>query len=315
MKSFFASETFTRIISLILAVFLWVFVVITLNPQLEITIIGVPVVYSDTEALTQNNLVIVNEQQMKVDIRLRGSRNALALVNNKNITAVVDMSGYNVVGEHYIPITIKLPVDGVSVVSKRPENVKAIIDKLITVKKPLVLNVEGVPKQGYVADSPHLAQDSVSIKGPESILKTIDKAVASIDVSNKDNDVIEMTDVTLVSVNGVPIESDVVEVTPDKVEARCFILYRKTVKVKVPLIGENAEGYTVTATTPIYNEISIVGKKEDLDAVEYIQTESVDITNITRTSEIEARLVLPQNVNTESNIEKIGVTITVDASD
>ena len=93
-----------------------------------------------------------------------------------------------------------------------------------------MLNVEGVPKQGYVADSPHLAQDSVSIKGPESILKTIDKAVASIDVSNKDNDVIEMTDVTLVSVNGVPIESDVVEVTPDKVEARCFILYRKTVK-------------------------------------------------------------------------------------
>ena len=92
MKSFFASETFTRIISLILAVFLWVFVVITLNPQLEITIIGVPVVYSDTEALTQNNLVIVNEQQMKVDIRLRGSRNALALVNNKNITAVVDIA-------------------------------------------------------------------------------------------------------------------------------------------------------------------------------------------------------------------------------
>ena len=41
-----------------------------------------------------------------------------------------------------------------------------------------------------------------------------------------------------------------------------------------------------------------------MDAVEYIQTESVDITNITRTSEIEARLVLPQNVNTESILKK-----------
>lgn len=312
MKRFFVSDTFTKILSLIMAVFLWAFVVIALNPQLEITIIGVPVVYSDTEALTSNNLVIINDQQLKVDIRLRGTRNALANVNNQNVTAVVDMNGYNVVGEHYIPINIKLPVDGVTVIGKHPENVKTVIDKLITVKKPLVLNVEGTPKQGYITSSPHLMQDYVTVQGPDSILKTIDKAVAKIKVTDKDDDVVEMSDISFVSVNGVPVSNNMIQTTPNRVEARCSILYRKTVKVRVPVEGTNAANLKVSATSQIYNEISLVGKATDLSSVNYIDTEPIDITNVTASGETEVNLVLPPNVSTESNIQKVGVTITVE---
>lgn len=312
MKRLFVSDTFTRVLSLILAIFLWAFVVIALNPQLDITIIGVPVVYSDTEGLASNNLVIINDQQMKVDVHLRGTRNALALVNNQNITAVVDLSGYHMIGDHYIPINIKLPVDGVIVTSKRPENVQVVIDKSLAVKKPLVLNVEGSPKQGYITSNPHLAQDFVTVQGPESILKTIDKAVARIKVTDKEDDVIEMSDISFVSANGVPVTSDRIGATPSKVEVRCSILYRKTVTVHVPLIGINEASLKVSATAPIYNEIAIIGKTADINAIAAIETEPIDITKITASGEVQAKLVLPQNVTTEPNIQQIGVTILVE---
>lgn len=312
MKRFLISSTFTKILSLVLAVFLWSFVVMVMNPQLEITISGVPVFYSDTEALSNNNLVIVNEQQMKVDIRLKGTRNALANVNSQNITALVDMNGYNVVGEHYIPIIIKLPVDGISVVSKHPENVKTIIDKMVTMKKPLVLNVEGSPKQGYITANPHLSQDYVMLHGPDSVLKTIDKAVAKIKVTDQTDDVVEMSDITFVSVNGVAVTNNLIQATPNKVEARCSILYRKTVKVQIPTAGENASGLIVNVSSPIYSEISIVGKAADLNEINVVYTEPVDITNIKEPGEMNLKLILPANVQTETNLDEINVAITVE---
>lgn len=312
MNKFFKNDLVIRLLSLLLAIGLWAYVVIILNPDIEVTINDVPVVYSQTDKLADNNLAIINEQQMKVDLTLKGPRKMLRQINNKNITAMVDLNEYNRVGEYYIPIDINLPINGVTLVSQTPENVLTVIDKLGTAQKQPEIELIGSPRNNYVITNTVLAADSVKISGPDSILKTIDKVVADIDVSGATEDRIETVPLKCYSVNGVEIENDLIKVEPESTEVRCTVAYRKSVKVEVPTKGINAYNHDVSITLPIYSEVMILGKFEDIKDIDTIYTDPVDITYINSPYTGHLKLNLPAGVQLETDINTVEFNVSID---
>lgn len=309
MRKFWNNKKIKMAFSLCLAVFLWFYVAVILNPEIEITIRNVPVVYSDIQILTDKNMVVINDQTMKIDVKLRGERSTLKQLNNENITALVDLKDYAEEGDYEIPISVKLPAEGVSLVNQSQKSIKVTVDTVATQTVNVNLAVIGSPKTGYVYTNELVSEQTVTIKGPRSIIRTVNSAQATLDVSGASSSISTLSDLVLLSANGVEVSSDLIEITPSKVEAMCTIGYAKTVKVSVPLINNDDD--RITASPTEYKEITLVGDKEKLDKISSIETEEINADEIFSACDLELELIIPEDVITQSGMEKVTVHVDV----
>ncbi len=309
MKNFLNNSKIKMIFSLCLAFLLWFYVAIILNPEIEITIRNIPVVYSDIQALTDNNLVVINDQTMMVDVKLRGERSTLKQINNENITALIDLKDYAEEGVYEIPISIKLPAEGVTLVSKSQKSIKITVDAVSTQTVDVNLVVTGTPKTGYVYTNELVSEETVTIKGPESIIRTVNSAQATLDVSGASSSISTLSDLVLLSANGVEVSSDLIEITPSKVEAMCTIGYAKTVKVTVPILNDTEK--RLTASPTVYKEITLVGDKDLLDNIDSIETEPINADSIYSSCDLELKLEIPKDIITQSGMETVTVHVDV----
>lgn len=309
MKSIFNNNKVTMIISLCLAFLLWFYVSIVLNPEIDVNIRNVPVVYSDMQTLTSRNLTVINEQDMEIDVKLRGDRRTLKQINNKNITAIVDLKDFGKMGEHEIPISVKLPVDGVTLVSRSQRTMKVTVDYIATATVDIAVAVKGTPRAGYVYANELVSEKRATIKGPQSIIKTVTGAQAVLDVSGASSSISALTDLVLVSANGVEVNSDMIEITPAKVEAMCTVGYAKTVMVTVPI--QNNSDKRITASPVEYKEVTLVGKKADLEKIKQIETAPIDANNYYYDYELTLDLKLPEGIITQSGMTSVKVKVDV----
>ena len=97
-----------KILSLLMAFLLWMYVVGKVDPVTMITISDIPVkLVSQTYLLEQRGLVI-KEDKANIDIVVSGKRSALIKLQEKNIKAAADLRQCRA-GENQVPVTIKLP--------------------------------------------------------------------------------------------------------------------------------------------------------------------------------------------------------------
>ncbi|MDD4689007.1 MAG: CdaR family protein [Eubacteriales bacterium] len=309
MKSILSNNKITMIISLCLALFLWFYVAIFLNPEIDVTIRDVPVVYSDMQGLSNRNLAVINDQEMKMEVRIRGDRRTLKQINNKNISAIVDLNDYSLEGEYEVPIKVNLPIEGAKIVNKSIQSIRITVDRIVTTTVDIKIAIEGFPRTGYVYTNDRLSEKKAVIKGPQSIIKTVRYAKAPLNVSGKAESLSSLVDLTLMSDPNVEVNSQLVEITPSKVEAMCTIGYAKTVKVSVPIQNDDEKG--LVASPVEYKEVTLVGDKLALDKINKIETEPVDAKNGYYEYDTELKLVLPEGIITQSGKTSVKVHVGV----
>jgi len=309
LKKFFGNSKVTMILSLCLAFLLWFYVSVFLNPEIDVNIRNVPVVYSDMQTLANRNLTVLNDQAMEIDVKLRGDRRTLKQITNKNITAIIDLKEYAKMGEHEIPISVKLPVDGVTLVSRSQRTMKVTVDYIATATVDVTVAVKGTPKAGYVYTNELVSEEKATIKGPQSIIKTISGAKATLDVSGATTSISTLADLVLVSANDVEVSSNMIEIAPSKVEAMCTVGYAKTVKVTVPV--QNDPDKRIIASPSEYKEVTLVGKKSQLEKINQIETAPIDANNYYYDYDIVLDLKLPEGIITQSGMKSVKVHVDV----
>lgn len=261
MKKFFTTDIPTKILSLVIAVFLWVYLVVLLNPQIETTITNIPISFSDHANLTKNGYVITNETVNSVTLKLRGSRNMLANVNKNNISAYIDLSGCSNKGTYSLPVHVRLPYDELSIIDKNPYNVTVNIDKITSYNFELELMPEGMLKENYVIDQIESTIKEINVKGPDELVRSIDKAVVKFDVSGIDADFSEKAKVVLLNNRGEIIESHLLTIDNSVVTVNGTVLYEKTVPINYDSINV-PEGFEISSVSPM--QITLRGIKDNL---------------------------------------------------
>ena len=124
LESFLRSQNFARLLALILAVILWLFVqgdditrpAVTEQEFRDISL----------EVVAVEEGVVVKDMPSTVALTLKGSRSALARVNSRDVTAYVDLEGKGP-GEHRLPVRVRSPAD-LDVVSLVPSRVSVIVE-------------------------------------------------------------------------------------------------------------------------------------------------------------------------------------------
>ncbi len=300
MKKLFTTDIPTKLLALAIAFFLWVYLMVLLNPEIETSFSNIPITYSEHSNLVRDGYVITSEPVEAVSLKLRGPRNMLANVNKNNISAYIDLTGCSEVGTHSLPIHVRLPYEELSLLSKTPYNVSITVDKVITRSFDLDVVMQGVPKNKYHIDTIKSNIKSVSIEGPSELIKSIDSVVSYFNVDGIDKDKTGESKIIILNNRGETIKSELLTISHDKAEITCAILAEKVVSVDTDKIIV-PDGFEISSVTPA--KVTLIGRQEILDTIESVKTYEKWLEAKTGAL-TEVKINLPQDVQSkETSVE------------
>ena len=298
MKPFYKTDWFLKIISLVIAIVLWVYISYEQKPQYETWIRGVNVVQTNLSQDFENGkLVIMEGTTDKIDIKIRGDRKDVSAVNPGNITAIIDMLGVGSEGTYSLPISVTIPIDGIEIVQKSPSHASMKVDKIITTEKRITAETKGVPSEGYVVGDYILEPESVKLTGPESVINTISNVKATIDLSEARANPDSLFKIKLYDVNDNEIVNPLITQNIEYVQAKDLFDETKMVDVVVNAgnsVNEKGEKLDYSIISSV--KIQLSGEREVLDGIESISTEEIDVSKVTSETEITAKLIIPEGV-------------------
>lgn len=311
MKKFFEKDSFLKVFSFIIAIIIWFYIIIVLDPPVVTVIRDIPIRYVEQNALTEQGLSIVDQNKESVEIKLEGSRKRLVNINSKNITASVDLATVTKAGTHTLPVNISIPYEYLEIVSKKPDTIEVTVDKLVEEKRNIRVKTVGNPEAGYIAGTVELNPSTVLLKGAASVVGQISDVIVSVDVSKRKTDLTDTAKIEFIDSDGKTLSEDneifeLLSADISEVQLKCPIMKLKTVSIKADLDQSAALGETVSVQP---NTITVYGYEDDIEGIEEIYTERVSIEKLRSDGAVNVGIRLPEDLKLRDNVTTVTVKL------
>ena len=308
MKGFFLKDSSLKGISFVVAVLLWFYVILVVDPSVDIPVRDIPLRYANQNLLEERGLSLVADPNATIELKIRGSRKKIANIDNKNIYATVDLSNMTKVGTFTLPISISIPYEYDEIVSKKPNNATVVIDRIVTASRNVEIKTEGSVANGYIAGTPTTSTASVTLKGASMLVDRIHGVAATLDFDGRTGDISDKEKIYFVDSNGKKIDDkdsiyDWVSVDVDKVDIKCSVMKLKTVPVKVDT-SSLGDGYKVTIQP---SNVTIYAENEILSGIDEIVARPISSNTLSEEGKQTVELVVPEGVLMRDGIKEVMV--------
>lgn len=234
LKNFFTKNIAIKVISLMFAILLWGYVLMTQNPPRVKTVTDVTVSIEGEADLTTRKLTLRGDRAAlleDVSVRVRTELTSYADLSADDITASINLSRITSTGKHTVRIHAKSSSG--DVVSVSPSQIEVEIDTLTTRNIPIEIHEEGELPEGYWAGDVQLDSATVLLEGPGTDLAKIVKAVGTIDLTNRTESLNQSIMLALYDKEGNVVEPSVLFGGMPAVVAKQEILPSKLVPIDV----------------------------------------------------------------------------------
>lgn len=303
LKSFFTKNIAIKVLSLMFAILLWGYVLMTQNPPRVKTVTDVTVSIEGEADLTTRKLTLRGDRAAlleDVSVRVRTELTSYADLSADDITASINLSRITSTGKHTVRIHAKSSSG--DVVSVSPSEIEVEIDTLTTRNIPIEIHEEGELPEGYWAGDVQLDSATVLLEGPGTDLAKIVKAVGTIDLTNRTESLNQSIMLALYDKEGNVVESSILFGGMPTVVAKQEILPSKLVPIDVDgaIIGreELPENFEIASygTSLESTLVRIVGDADVIQKIESLSLEPVDVTGCTESIQQELAINVPEGV-------------------
>ncbi len=306
-KSWCLKNLDVKLISLLLAVVLWLYVASGQNPIIE-SYIDVP--------LAPTNLredLSVKEFPTEVSIGIKGPKEVISGISPEQIGGIIDFAGVKEPGTYRLKVEVT-PPKRTELIRIIPPEVNVVVEKILTKTVEVVYDLIGMPEKGYsLANEPQLTPSSVNITGAESALAKVKQVVCSIDISGTKKDFRKKIKVKALDAAGNEVKE--IKIDPDTVEVSITVTLgypEKLLSVKPRITGKPAPGYYISQIIANPDKIKIYGDYSKINKLEWLETIPIDVNGITKTLTVKVPLNLEEGLNiAEGEASLIEVTIQV----
>lgn len=297
------------LLSLVLAIGLWMYVITTVSPNSKTTISNVEVDFEGESWLLENrNLMITDGMDTTVDLELSGNRSDLNKLNRSNVTLKVDLTRIYEAGETELSFTPVYPSEvspsAITVDSRNPASIKLTVEKRLTREIPVRVVFTGAVPEGFIADTENYELDYpvVNIKGPASVVELIEQAHVEVDMAERTESLSESYRYTLCDQEGNPMEVELV--TTDVAEVHLDVKVQRfqeiPLKLNVVYGGGATEGYTRYEIKP--KSIRVSGSEAVLADLTEIVLGTVNFAEMRENTQMTFPINLPEGVTNLTGI-------------
>lgn len=281
-----------KIISLLSAMVLWMYVMAIVDPEETKLFENIPVTITNKNELNERDLVIYPEQDLTTNIYVTGKLSNLKKVTKDDI---------NVYGQINNPLEgnneIYLKVSTSQRVNYDFKNPVMIVtlEKIISEDKSIKVDITGSGKNNV--DNIMLQDniDKVSISGPRSLVNKVKRVVGTVKVNGELNDFSQSIKLEPVDANGKVVEG--IELEKDSVNVNITLLTQKTVPITLKLSDNSESGVNYTMSQ---NTVTIKGKKDIVDSINNIETQPVKLSEISPGTSKDIYLQVPSGITIET---------------
>ncbi len=291
-----------RLVSLLLAFVLWVYVSNEQNPVRE-TVININLEHTGLGY----NYLITGGMPESVKVRVQGNRSQLANLVPAEFKALVNIPEGQT-GDLPLAVQVTAPA-GLRVAQVTPDEVRLSVDRFAEKQLTVAVSLRGAPAQGYTALAPVYQPMTVLAKGPSKVISQLNQATAIMDVQAATKDVDQTLQLS-VGLAGVTLNPPSVRVMAPIVAS----VTTKTVPVLIQVDGSPASGFTVKGSSSEPSSVQLSGTVEALAVLTNIKTEDVDIQGVDKDISREVDLVIPQGVSVQPGRVKVQVEVIKDGT-
>jgi len=285
------NKKLNMIISLLIAVALWAFVIGEVNPETSRSYRDVPIRFINQETLEQNSMAVYSISERTIHATLRGTRSEINKIDEKDIIATVDLDGA-VMGENQLRVDLRVSGKA-EIETQSVDKVTVVVEPRVSREIPVEVSYEGI--FNGEEEPITLEQDcsTVVVYGAETIVGQVVAAKASVPENSIKEDVQEVL-CSLYAVNSAGQRVYNVTLSDKDVRITSELAKLKTVPLRVPIEGEDSNGIERTVATP--EKITIKGRMADLESIDVIFTETLHLDHVLSSTNIPLVPILPEGV-------------------
>ena len=263
---------FSRILCFVFALAIWVYVVNITTQDFEKTFNLIDIDIEGWEELEdKTNMSVVNLEESKVSVTVKGLRSDIAKLTEKDFSAYIDVSEIDSSGKHTAEVCVNLP-NTVSLVSRYPETVVISVDENVEREINVEINVTEYSMDTiYEMGTPTADITSVMVKGPSDVVNRIKSAKAYINLGTVMTSMVIRTEIVLVDKSGNPIDSAYLTLDNKSVTVTVPVTMEKT----IPLVCSYLPGVSSSAYESVYVSPDSVKVKGDPKVLNEIDSFSV----------------------------------------
>ena len=291
-----------RIICLLIACAMWVYVMTDQNPIVERSV---------EVQLQQNNLpnnMMVFNAPEKILVRVRGSRTQVMADNlDKQISASINLRNITE-GQQSLPITVTYA--GGEVVTVTPKEVSIYVDTVSEKKVPVTTRIVGAVSSDMTIGTSVITPSEVTLRGATHRIDKVNKVVAPIDVTDHTGSFEAESDLVAVSDDGYDIPN--MRIIPERVMVQATMVSQMLsthVPVKLVMTGELPKGIVVTKTEILPESIRITAPPSVLKELKEVKTKPMDISKLDGSVVSAAQLDLPEKVIPELRTVQVRISV------
>lgn len=308
MDKWLRSNTFVKIMSVALAVLLYIAVNdsplgFESNSQNTSTVIRNVVLDAQ---LIEDRFAVVDMPQT-INLTLRGNSFLLNRVAAGNYRAYVDLAPLGAGIHRNVPVKVEGLPEGIDYITD-PSHVRVVVEEKQQKEMEIQVETVGQPKEGYTPGTPAVSPEKVLIRASENRLKDVALVKAIVTISGETETVQQSVQVRAYNDEGeimddIEIDEETVDVEVPITSPSKEIPIRSRIKALPP------NGYSVKNVHLDPAQVNVFGEKEVLDGLDVYLGPELDLSDVTKDRTFEREIPL---VNGVSGVEPESIEIEVE---
>lgn len=297
----FRRNLLKKIIALIVAFIMWIFVMNDQDPPTEDDY-DVPLTISN-----QPYELIPIFQEKIIKLRVRAPRSYFVKYDTNAFRVYANLEGMGE-GVHQIDLQVITP-QGFEVVDKTPESVRITLDPLIERRMPIEILTTGDIAQDAAVKEINKSIDSVTVVGPKSFVERVDKVFGTLNLNNNASSFEIQVPMNAIDNKGDALPPSV-HVVPSVITVGVDVEsgVRKRIVPVIPNLSV-ADGWELTKITSDPPQVEVVGTESAISSIITIRTVPFTVQTGQRVFKGTLKLEIPEGVTVP--VEEVNVTASV----
>ena len=287
-------NTKIKIISLLSAIVLWMYVMAVVDPEDTKLYENIPITITNLNEIKDLGLVVDPDDNLVTSVYIKGKLSDLQKISANNIEVYGTVSN-PIEGQNQL--YLRACVNDKVTTEFKSDTIVINLEKSIEEEKNITVNITGVYKDNV--DKVDLDKTKVVVSGPRSSVDSVKYVQATFD-ANKESVDTKSTELELKALDSEMNEVDHVTLEFNKVTAKVSYFQQKQVKIN-PIFSSNESNLVQDQDfTIIPSEINIKGKSDVINNIDSINTKIINVDELGTNNKI-VDLDIPDGINADKD--------------
>lgn len=322
------------LLSILMAVILWAYVVKEADPDLTKDVAGIPVTFTGTGILNSRNLIVTEGGEQSLTLNISAKSATLNKLSRDTISLTVDLSNIVEPGTFRRIVNVSYPQNvNQGDISLNTEldglYIEFTVSKKETKEVPVYVEFSGSIAKGYQAGEATITPGTISVSGQRELVNQV--ASAKVVLTQQELSETYEGDLTFVFVgsDGEELTDANIQSNVDTVHVIYPIVQYKQIPLVVELVpggGATPDDVTVLpllegaepledqpdgARQVVVGEISITGPEDELDGLHKLVVGQVDLADVITSKTYTFPITLSEGFGNESGIQELSVSVAI----